>query len=247
MRTPDALDQHGGGGTRVATPVRPGRRKKRFRLVGWPPISGSGGSGGGGGGDGNDDDEPDFDAWDGLPRPGTSELGMTLALLCICTLFLVFLGVYVLLRKSAVEWPPPGAPGPPNGLWVSTAVLLACSATLARGLAAHRRRQRGVLFKTLLASGALGVLFLALQAFLWRGLLVEGLLPSTNGYGAIFYALTGLHAAHILGGLGYLARVVSGVHADRAGFGPETPLRLCGAYWHVMGAIWLVIFFVLIL
>ncbi len=249
MKKPDALDLHGGGGTGLTTPIRPEREKRRFRLDGWPPFGWRGGDddGGGGGGDGDDDDEQEFDPWEGLPRPGTSDLGMALALICICMLFVIFLGLYVLIRKSAVEWPPPGAPGPPNGLWASTAVLFLCSATLARGLAAHRRRQIGTLIKCLYASAALGVLFLALQAFLWRGLFLDGLLPSTNGYGAIFYALTGLHAIHILGGLGYLAKVVGGVHMDRARLGAETPLRLCGVYWHVMGAIWLVVFVVLYL
>lgn len=245
----DPGPQHGGGATGTLDRP-PARRGRRLRLDGWPPFGwrgGDGGGRGGGGGGGGDDDEGPFDPWRGLPRPGTGELGFALAMIAICTLFLIFLGAWFLLRKNAPAWPPPDAPGPPVGLWVSSLLLLGASATLARALAAHRRVQRATLLRCLVGTAALGIGFVGLQAWLWRGLVQDGLVPSTNGYGAIFYALTGLHAAHILGGLALLGRAVRSVVRAREGVGAEFPVRACGTYWHLMGALWIVIFGALML
>ncbi|MCZ6598512.1 MAG: cytochrome c oxidase subunit 3 [Planctomycetota bacterium] len=246
MQKPYASDTDAGGGLGVLEPPseKP-RKRRRPKLDGWPPF-GFGGTGGGGddGGGGGGDDEEGAKGENPERPPGTAELGLSLIMVAIGTLFLIFLGAYVLMRKNATEWPPPGAPSPPNGLWYSTLILAACSATLGRALAAHRRHQRTLLMSCLSWSLALGLAFLAVQIFLWRGLFAAGL-QWANGYGAIFYALTGLHAAHVLGGLLYLAKVFFVARADAKRSGPEIALRLCTVYWHFMGVIWLAIFLLL--
>ena len=72
---------------------------------------------------------------------------------------------------------------------------------------------------------------------------MAGLLPSTNGYGALFYTLTGLHGLHVFGGLVYLASVFG-----RLWYGTSSQpdaVRLCGVYWHFMGLLWVALFCVL--
>lgn len=205
----------------------------------------SGGSGGGGGG-------WDWDGWRGpepeprrQPAPPDAPLfALTLALIGISTLFLVFLGVWLMLRRSAAEWPPAGAPAPPHTLWLSTLLLAASSATMVRVTRAARDGRRGDARTWLGRSLGLGLVFLAVQVLLWRELARGGLLPSTSGYGAIFYALTGLHGFHVLLGLGFSARLL--VLARRPGASlPRTALRLNATYWHFMGALWAVLFVVL--
>ena len=70
----------------------------------------------------------------------------------------------------------------------------------------------------------------------------QGLRLDGGPYPSVFYALTGLHAAHVLVGLlalGWLA-----LRAARGALGPthRTPLRLWTMYWHFVGAIWLILF-----
>lgn len=235
------------GGAAVA--VRPRRRPRGHPPEGWPPEGlddgnddGGGGSdgGGGGGGDGR------YDPWDGHPRPGSPELALVLALVCISVLFMVFLGLALLVWKTAPVWPPPGAPKPPHGLWLSTLLLLACSVALARALALHRRRDPSGVRRASYAALALGAAFLVAQGLLWRGFVLAGV-SSSNGYVALFYALTGLHAVHIAGGLIFLGRALTALHMADDGLGAETTLRLCGVYWHVMGVIWIALFAILYL
>jgi heme/copper-type cytochrome/quinol oxidase subunit 3 len=165
-------------------------------------------------------------------------------LVCIGVLFLVFLGLALAVWKSSPTWPPPGAPRPPQGLLASTLLLLACSVALAHSLGAHRRGDpSGVKVGTFAALG-LGLLFLICQGLLWREFLGLGI-PASNGYVALFFALTGLHALHIAGGIVFLVRVLTELYMAGDGLGSATALRLCGAYWHAMGAIWVVLFAVL--
>lgn len=252
MRVLSASRSQGAGGGVASPPRARPRGRPRPLPEGWPPAEelddggdggdagGGSGEGGGGGGGGR------YDPWDGHPRPGSPELALVLALVCISVLFLVFLGLALLVWKTAPVWPPPGAPDPPAGLWMSTLLLLGCSVALARALVSHRRHERTAVRRAAYAALGLGASFLAAQALLWRGFAVEGV-STSNGYVALFYALTGLHAVHIAGGIIFLGRALTVLHAAEDGLGRETTLRLCGVYWHVMGVIWIALFAILYL
>lgn len=243
-----------GGGADVLDP--PGRRG-HVGAHGTQDTGGSGGHGGsgdsgdeggwGGGGGGRWDSE----GWKGPePEPRRQQapadaplFALSLGLMGISTLFLVFLGVWLMLRRSAVEWPPAGAPEPPRALWLSTLLLAASSGTMVRMTRAARAGDRGGTGRWLGGSLVLGLAFLAVQVFLWIELARAGLLPSKSGYGAIFYGLTGLHGFHVLLGLGFAAWLA--VQTRRAAALPRTALQLAATYWHFMGALWAVLFFVI--
>ncbi|MEM7310347.1 MAG: cytochrome c oxidase subunit 3 [Planctomycetota bacterium] len=242
MKGSFGTDGAGSGGLGVAEAPRTKRKRRKWRLDGWPPSGWDGGDDGGGGGGGDDGGE--FDPWHGMPRAGTPELAMALALVCICTLFFIFVALCVFFWKSQPTWIPEGQ-APPAGLWASTALLVGCSFTLWRALAAHRRQDAAGLRRMLYAGSALGVVFLVCQALLWKELIATHGAEAPGYYAAFFYILTGLHAVHIAGGVFFLGKVLQTVHRAHDRLGPETPLRLVGAYWHVMGAIWIALFAVL--
>jgi cytochrome c oxidase subunit 3/cytochrome o ubiquinol oxidase subunit 3 len=92
---------------------------------------------------------------------------------------------------------------------------------------------------------ALGAGFLAATAAEWHRLIyADGLTIRSNLFGTTFYALVGLHAAHVVVGLSLLATVfvlalrghVRASHAGRA----ET----LSIYWHFVDAVWVVVFVV---
>jgi cytochrome c oxidase subunit 3 len=206
------------------------RRKKH----GGPPIVPPGDSeGGGGGGDG-----------DGFRRAeGAGEIGpfaLALALAGITTLFLVLIAVWLFLRRPAPDWRAANA-GALDALWLSTICLAASSAAVE--LAARRARAgasaRRATQRWLVASVVLGLGFLAAQVVLWIGLWHAGLVPSASGYAAVFFALTGLHALHVVGGLGFLGALSLWLRRSAA---RVSSVRLGAVYWHYMGALWLVLF-----
>jgi cytochrome c oxidase subunit 3 len=224
-----------GGATGVLAPPRTRELSARPRRSGPPlppPDRGGSDDGGGRGGDGG--------GGAGWGDDGLGRLALGLALVGISTLFLVLIAVWLLLRRSSPDW---NGPLPAlDALWISTAFLAASSATIqvaaCRSSAAGRGR---IALRWLAASFALGAAFLVAQVGLWVRLWTGGTLPSSGGFAAVFFSLTGLHALHILGGLGFFA--VLGVHLAHPVEGQRPPsLRLAAVYWHFMGGVWLVLF-----
>ena len=58
----------------------------------------------------------------------------------------------------------------------------------------------------------------------------------------LFYVLTGLHAAQVLGGLGPLAVVCRRPLAGSYRPGYHPGVRYCALYGHFLGAVWCVLF-----
>lgn len=214
-----------------------------------PPRSPGDSGGGGGGGDGwdeggwRDPSDGPFDRSNARP-PGTSELGFWFFLTSIGTLFLIFLGGYIVLHNNAESWPGRGVQ-PPRGLLGSTLVLVASSLAFSLASRAQRRDDERAVQRWLALTAALGCAFLVTQALLWRAAIRAGLTTDLDAYGAVFFSLTGLHALHVLGGLVYLFVLLFLSRRPRSFEAHPLRLRFGAIYWHFMGAIWIVLFSVL--
>ena len=93
----------------------------------------------------------------GAPVRGAGALGMAFFLASLTVLFLASLVGYLVVRSRADVWPPPGSPALPPGLWVSTAIILASSATAHLAVVGIRKGNQIRLLVGLLATTALGV------------------------------------------------------------------------------------------
>lgn len=222
-----------------AVAVQEGSRRGRRRLRGAPPAAPPGdpgeGGGRGGGGEGGDGSGDGASGADG--NAGAGPFALALALAGITTLFVVLLAVWLFLRRPAPDW---RATGALHALWISTACLLASSAAVE--LAARCTPARRTSLKWLLASLALGAAFLAAQVHLWLSLWRAGLVPAASGYAAVLFALTSLHALHVLGGLAFLSTLAWRLHATPPSAARRPSVRLGAVYWHFMGGLWLVLF-----
>jgi cytochrome c oxidase subunit 3 len=158
----------------------------------------------------------------------------------VTMLFVGFTSAYILRRASA-DWQPLAAPGV---LWLNTLVLAASSFSLE----AARRRLRGwdlsSATRWMAGTAALGLVFLAGQWRGWQALRAQGVFLSSNPHSSFFYLLTGVHAVHLVGGLGWGLLTV--VRLRRMSFTPgEDGLRLFATFWHFLGALWLYLLFLL--
>src|SRR5207248_648447 len=98
-------------------------------------------------------------------------------------LFASLFFAYAVLRMSSGVWPPEGATALPRALpFANTLVLLASSGLLAWGVSPARERV-GRLRITLLATIALGALFLSLQMVVWAPLWRHGFRFDSGIYG----------------------------------------------------------------
>jgi len=97
----------------------------------------------------------------------------------------------------------------------------------------------------------LGFAFLASQLFAWRQLKSWGLYISSNPHSSFFYLLTGVHAAHLAGGLlglSFLWLRSRQITSDAAFLKKrQASADAVAIYWHFMDALWIYLFLLLFL
>lgn len=95
----------------------------------------------------------------------------------------------------------------------------------------------------------LGIIFIVLQYKGWLALYDIGVLLDGNPSGSFFYLISGLHAAHVIGGI--FAIAVATLHAFSLAFKPtETRRRrfqIVLHYWHFVDFLWLYLFIFLLI
>ncbi|MCS6926320.1 MAG: cytochrome c oxidase subunit 3 family protein [Candidatus Binatia bacterium] len=137
---------------------------------------------------------------------------------------------------------------------VNTAVLIGSSLTMALAVHAAQegRRREVVLF--LLGTLLLGGVFLGIKGIEYGHKFAQGLVPGPSFvfpapharqvqlFFALYFAMTGLHAAHMVIGIGVLS--VLTVMAWRGHFSAVyyAPVEIAGLYWHFVDIVWIFLF-----
>jgi cytochrome c oxidase subunit 3 len=172
---------------------------------------------------------------------------MWIFLATLAVLFLAAIVGYLVVRLKAADWPPPGMPRLPAGLWTATALLVAGSVTIHRAWRLIRAGERSASTRWLGVTLLLGCAFLGAQSWNWWGLIRLHLTATSNLYAFTFFMLTGLHAAHVVGGIALLATVFARSRRGRYGSGHHPGVTYAAMYWHFLDAIWLLLFAVMVL
>lgn len=192
---------------------------------------------------------------------------MWIFLLSDTFVFSCFLLSYMTARASTtVEWPNAsevfalhmfGADIPLILIAIMTFVLISSSGTMAMAVNFGYRRDRRKTAFLMLATAALGATFVGMQAFEWTKLIMEGVRPWGNPWGApqfgsSFFLITGFHGTHVTIGVIFLLIIAHKVW--RGDFDRGTPgfftsrkgryenVEIMGLYWHFVDLVWVFIF-----
>ena len=137
----------------------------------------------------------------------------------------------------------------------NTAVLLCSSFTMVLGVRAAQLGQKKALAINIVLTMLLGFVFLGVKAFEWREKFIEHHVPGPSFHFAgvamqgpaqlffsLYFAMTGLHALHMVIGAGLLFWLLKGSLAGR--FTPQwnTPVDIVGLYWHFVDIVWIYLF-----
>ena len=171
--------------------------------------------------------------------------GMWLFLASLGMLFAGCMVGYLVVRLRAPEWPPPGSPSLPPGLWLSTAVLGVLSVVLVLAQRAAREGRREILTRMLTASVLLAIAFLGAQVANWMRMAAADNLPQQSLFTFGFFILTFLHALHVVGGLVPLILVTLRARRHRYTAADNEGVHLMAMYWHFLALVWLAILAVL--
>jgi len=178
---------------------------------------------------------------------GASQSGIWVGIFAITMSFAAFTSALFVRQGSAADWAHIALP---PILYVNTLALLLSSATLRMAL-----RMLAALPSTephavriglgwLMATLALGFVFVAGQYEAWRQLAAQGLYLATNPNSSFYYVLTAMHGLHVLAGIAAVALVMGRIVASRAAFRKST-FEATAMYWHFMGVLWLYLLLVL--
>lgn len=178
--------------------------------------------------------------------PGAGVLGMWLFLASLAVLFAAAIVGYLIVRLKAADWPPPGMPRLPGGLGLATLILIVASVTVHYALRAIRAGESAAASRRLAATLVLTSAFLGLQTWNWWMLMRAHLSATSNLYAFTFFMLTGLHAVHVLGGIGLLGAVWIRARLGRYGCGHHPGITYAAMYVHFLDAVWLVLYAVLV-
>jgi len=182
---------------------------------------------------------------------------MWIFLLSDTFIFSCFLTGYMTVRISTtVPWPNPsevfalhmfGQDIPLVLIAIMTFILITSSGTMAMAVNFGYARNRKVTATLMLITALLGASFVGMQAFEWTKLIMEGVRPWENPFGApqfgsAFFMITGFHGLHVSAGVIYLLVVAFKVlRGDYESRGYEI-VEITGLYWHFVDLVWVFIF-----
>jgi cytochrome c oxidase subunit 3 len=136
----------------------------------------------------------------------------------------------------------------------NTVVLIVSSLTMALAVFSASTGRRRALLAFLLATMALGGVFLGVKAVEYGHKFHDHLVPGPHFrfpgpyarpaeiFYSLYFAMTGLHAAHMVIGIGLLTVLVLQARKGRYGPGYYTPVEVCGLYWHFVDIVWIFLF-----
>lgn len=133
----------------------------------------------------------------------------------------------------------------PDMFYISTAVIITSSLTLFAAMRmAKKNNYTGVILGVLFTL-ILGLVFTYTQFQGWSQLTAKGIVFAgkySNASGSFLYVLTGLHLAHLFGGL--ISLLVTLVNSLKKRYNAENTLglELCSIYWHFLDILWVYLF-----
>jgi cytochrome c oxidase subunit 3 len=139
---------------------------------------------------------------------------------------------------------------------INTAVLILSSLTMALAVHAAQHGERGKIMFFIAVTMVLGAAFLGIKAYEYHEKYLEGHIP---GFGlqfrfeeqyylpaqiffSIYFVLTGLHALHMVIGLGIMTWMFMWTKNGVITQEYYAPIEISGLYWHFVDIVWIFLF-----
>jgi len=139
---------------------------------------------------------------------------------------------------------------------INTAVLILSSLTMALAVHGAQTGERGKVMFFIAITMVLGAAFLGIKAYEYYEKFLEGHIP---GFGlefrfeqeyqrhaqiffSIYFVLTGLHALHMIVGLGIMTWMLIWVKKGIITQEYYSPIEIAGLYWHFVDIVWIFLF-----
>ena len=171
----------------------------------------------------------------------SSKLVMWLFIISDACTFGALLFAYGYIRNSAADWPQVFESASIWNSLLMTFILVSTSLTVLFAVKAAQSEDRAGAFRWTMITAAGGVLFTLLHIREWMSLIGQGARLFQNPwgapmFGAAFFSITGLHMAHVVGGVVALTVVAL---SYRSGRYAARHIEIWALYWHFVDLVWM--------
>jgi cytochrome c oxidase subunit 3 len=171
------------------------------------------------------------------------KFAMWLFIVTVVMIFVALTSAYI-VKKGAGDWKYIELPS----AFVYSSIIIVISSISMHW--AYLSAKRDNIFNVRLAvvlTGLFAMGFVFAQWTAWDQLLEQGAYFVGNPSGSFIYVFTGLHVAHLVGGIVFLLIVLISafkfqVHSKRL-----SRIEMCATYWHFLGGLWLYLYIFLII
>ena len=137
---------------------------------------------------------------------------------------------------------------------LNTGVLICSSLTMALAVRAAQTSDRGAQIRNLILTMAFGSVFLIVKYFEYAEKFEHHLVPGRHFdmtlpqasqqqlFFSIYFMMTGIHAIHMIVGLGLMLVILAMAWRGRFSAEYYTPVEMSGLYWHFVDIVWIFLF-----
>jgi len=171
----------------------------------------------------------------------SSKLVMWLFIISDACTFGAMLFAYGYLRNSAADWPQVFERASIWNSLLMTFILVSTSLTILLAVKAAQSEDRAGAFRWTMITAGGGILFILLHIREWLSLIGQGARLFQNPwgtpmFGAAFFSITGLHMAHVVGGVIALTVVALNYRTRRYA---ARHIEIWALYWHFVDLVWM--------
>jgi cytochrome c oxidase subunit 3 len=133
----------------------------------------------------------------------------------------------------------------PRIFWYSTFVILLSSVTIYLAQKSFKAREMGRYRLLITITAILGVLFIVMQALGFQDLELRNIALTgarSNSAASFVLVITGLHMAHVLGGVIALLIIFIRAYGAKVKNYSSLPIDLISTYWHFVDVLWIYLF-----
>ena len=130
---------------------------------------------------------------------------------------------------------------------ITSVIIVISSITMQLAYLAAKRNNITTLKLYLAGTAVLALAFIVGQYQSWGELVAQDVFFVGNPAGSFIYVFTGLHVAHLVGGMIFLMIVLYRAFKYQVHSKNMLSIELCTTYWHFLGGLWLYLYLFLII
>ncbi|MDA8707077.1 cytochrome c oxidase subunit 3 [Cyclobacteriaceae bacterium] len=178
-----------------------------------------------------------------LKSVNAKKFALWLFIVSICMLFAGLTSAYI-VKKSDGRWLQFDMP---DMFLYSTVVLVLSSVAMHWTYLKAKDNLLKAVKIGITATAAIAIAFFYMQYLSWVKLVSQDVFLVGNPSGSFVYIFSGLHLAHLIGGLVFLLVVFLDTMNYKVHSKSMLAIEMCTTYWHFLGGLWIYLYLFLVM